>query len=325
VLRSNETYRPADTRTAPARLGEDGRHGRGPWPAALPGRSAAWPDGASWSSAVERSLSGVSPRCWEPGALVTVVSPVVRPAIEGMAASVRSPTSRAVRGRGPRRRLVRARADRLGRGERRPVVAEADAHRIFCVRADDATGWQRVDAGVGPHGQVTVRSRPTETRAGPPRSVTRSSAPCATGSWPTRTVRGARPEWCWSAAAPGDPELVTLAGRRALFAADVVVADRLAPRALLDELPAHVEVVDVSKLPRGRSPRRTRSTRCAWSGRWRVSGWCASRVATASCSAAATRRRWPARRPEWPGRWCPASPARSACLRPRGSRSTTEG
>jgi uroporphyrin-III C-methyltransferase/precorrin-2 dehydrogenase/sirohydrochlorin ferrochelatase len=52
---------------------------------------------------------------------------------------------------------------------------------------------------------------------------------------------------------PGDPELVTLAGRRALFAADVVVADRLAPRALLDELPAHVEVVDVSKLPRGRS------------------------------------------------------------------------
>jgi uroporphyrin-III C-methyltransferase/precorrin-2 dehydrogenase/sirohydrochlorin ferrochelatase len=52
---------------------------------------------------------------------------------------------------------------------------------------------------------------------------------------------------------PGDPELVTLAGRRALFSADVVVADRLAPRALLDELAPHVEVIDVSKLPRGRA------------------------------------------------------------------------
>jgi uroporphyrin-III C-methyltransferase/precorrin-2 dehydrogenase/sirohydrochlorin ferrochelatase len=52
---------------------------------------------------------------------------------------------------------------------------------------------------------------------------------------------------------PGHPELVTLAGRRALFSADVVVADRLAPRALLDELAPHVEVVDVSKLPRGRA------------------------------------------------------------------------
>ena len=35
--------------------------------------------------------------------------------------------------------------------------------------------------------------------------------------------------------------------------ADVVVADRLAPRELLGELPADVELVDVAKLPRGRS------------------------------------------------------------------------
>jgi uroporphyrin-III C-methyltransferase/precorrin-2 dehydrogenase/sirohydrochlorin ferrochelatase len=33
----------------------------------------------------------------------------------------------------------------------------------------------------------------------------------------------------------------------------VVVADRLAPRALLDELPADVELIDVAKLPRGRA------------------------------------------------------------------------
>jgi uroporphyrin-III C-methyltransferase/precorrin-2 dehydrogenase/sirohydrochlorin ferrochelatase len=38
-----------------------------------------------------------------------------------------------------------------------------------------------------------------------------------------------------------------------LHEADVVVADRLAPRTVLDELPAHVEVVDAAKLPRGRA------------------------------------------------------------------------
>jgi uroporphyrin-III C-methyltransferase/precorrin-2 dehydrogenase/sirohydrochlorin ferrochelatase len=52
---------------------------------------------------------------------------------------------------------------------------------------------------------------------------------------------------------PGHPDLVTVAARRALSEADVVVADRLAPRELLDELPADVELVDVAKLPRGRA------------------------------------------------------------------------
>jgi uroporphyrin-III C-methyltransferase/precorrin-2 dehydrogenase/sirohydrochlorin ferrochelatase len=52
---------------------------------------------------------------------------------------------------------------------------------------------------------------------------------------------------------PGHPELVTVAARRALSEADVVVADRLAPRELLSELSPDVELVDVAKLPRGRS------------------------------------------------------------------------
>ena len=52
---------------------------------------------------------------------------------------------------------------------------------------------------------------------------------------------------------PGDPELMSVAGRKALMEADVVVADRLAPRELLGELPADVELIDVAKLPRGRS------------------------------------------------------------------------
>jgi uroporphyrin-III C-methyltransferase/precorrin-2 dehydrogenase/sirohydrochlorin ferrochelatase len=52
---------------------------------------------------------------------------------------------------------------------------------------------------------------------------------------------------------PGDPELISVAGRKALMEADVVVADRLAPRALLAELPSDTEIVDVAKLPRGRA------------------------------------------------------------------------
>src|SRR2546430_10507052 len=52
---------------------------------------------------------------------------------------------------------------------------------------------------------------------------------------------------------PGDPELITVRGRRLLARADVVVADRLAPRELLDELPPNVLVVDAAKIPYGRA------------------------------------------------------------------------
>ncbi|WP_455430014.1 cobyrinate a,c-diamide synthase [Micromonospora rosaria] len=52
-------------------------------------------------------------------------------------------------------------------------------------------------------------------------------------------------------AGPGDGGLVTRRGLERLAEADVVVADRLVPHALLRELPAGVRVVDVSKVPRG--------------------------------------------------------------------------
>ncbi|GAB2593816.1 uroporphyrinogen-III C-methyltransferase [Microlunatus antarcticus] len=50
---------------------------------------------------------------------------------------------------------------------------------------------------------------------------------------------------------PGDPGLITVAGLAAVRGADVVVTDRLAPLAVLDEAPAHAEVIDVAKIPRG--------------------------------------------------------------------------
>ena len=49
----------------------------------------------------------------------------------------------------------------------------------------------------------------------------------------------------------GDPGLITVAGLAAVRSADVVVTDRLAPLAVLDEAPAHAEVIDVAKIPRG--------------------------------------------------------------------------
>lgn len=52
---------------------------------------------------------------------------------------------------------------------------------------------------------------------------------------------------------PGDPDLITVRGRRLLARADVVVTDRLAPRELLEELAPDVEVIDASKIPYGRA------------------------------------------------------------------------
>jgi uroporphyrin-III C-methyltransferase/precorrin-2 dehydrogenase/sirohydrochlorin ferrochelatase len=46
---------------------------------------------------------------------------------------------------------------------------------------------------------------------------------------------------------PGDPELISVRGRRLLAEADVVLVDRLAPRALVDDLDPEVVVIDVGK------------------------------------------------------------------------------
>jgi uroporphyrin-III C-methyltransferase len=54
-------------------------------------------------------------------------------------------------------------------------------------------------------------------------------------------------------AGPGDPGLVTVTGRAAIEAADVIVADRLAPWESVAWARPDVEVVDVSKIPFGRS------------------------------------------------------------------------
>ncbi|MGB3482980.1 MAG: uroporphyrinogen-III C-methyltransferase [Mycobacterium sp.] len=51
---------------------------------------------------------------------------------------------------------------------------------------------------------------------------------------------------------PGNPGLLTVAGRDAIAGADVVVTDRLAPVGVLAEYAPHAEIVDASKIPGGR-------------------------------------------------------------------------
>ena len=50
-------------------------------------------------------------------------------------------------------------------------------------------------------------------------------------------------------AGPGDPELITIRGARALAEADVVVYDRLVAPALLELAPAQAERIYVGKEP----------------------------------------------------------------------------
>jgi len=68
------------------------------------------------------------------------------------------------------------------------------------------------------------------------------------GSLPTRPVRSStRGSVALVGGGPGDPDLITVRGRRLVGQADVIVVDRLAPRGLLDELPDDVEIIDCGK------------------------------------------------------------------------------
>ena len=52
---------------------------------------------------------------------------------------------------------------------------------------------------------------------------------------------------------PGDPGLVTVAGRDAIAAADVILTDRLVPQEALAWARPEAEIIDVAKVPGGRS------------------------------------------------------------------------
>lgn len=133
------------------------------------------------------------------------------------------------------------------------VVAAADARHTFCVRADDALGGTAWTPAVGHHGTVTVgvlgNREPRKSASLRDDIVTA----LRDGHLAASDALDRSPGVVLVGGGPGEPELVTVAARHALATADVVVADRLAPRELLDELGPHVELIDVAKLPRGRS------------------------------------------------------------------------
>jgi uroporphyrin-III C-methyltransferase/precorrin-2 dehydrogenase/sirohydrochlorin ferrochelatase len=181
------------------------------------------------------------------GARVDIVSPELTPALRGVVDAGRATWSE--------RRfepidvdgawLVHVAVDDPEAAEQ--VSAAAEERRVFCVRADDrdaATAWT---PAVTRHGPITV----AVTDGGDRRRAmaVRDMVANALESAPPQ-----EPEHKGVAlvgAGPGDPELITVKGRRLLAAADVVVADRLVPGMLLGELRPEVEFVDAAKIPYG--------------------------------------------------------------------------
>jgi uroporphyrin-III C-methyltransferase / precorrin-2 dehydrogenase / sirohydrochlorin ferrochelatase len=133
------------------------------------------------------------------------------------------------------------------------VVAEADRRRIFCVRADIAVeGTAVTPASFSYAGlSVGVLAGGEHRRSAAIRSAIREAL--QQGIITAESSDVVRGGVALIGGGPGDPELITVRGRRLLAQADVVVADRLAPPELLAELPPHVEVIDAAKIPYGRA------------------------------------------------------------------------
>lgn len=134
------------------------------------------------------------------------------------------------------------------------VVAAAEGAGIWSVRAGDAANspaWTAATARTVDGVQFAVNGSRDPRRAQVLRDALVDLA--ADGLLPIRRRRiGSRRapgQVFLVGAGPGDPDLMTVRARRVLSLADVVVTDRLAPVAVLDDLAPEVEVVDVGKAP----------------------------------------------------------------------------
>ncbi len=133
------------------------------------------------------------------------------------------------------------------------VVAEAERRQIFCVRADIAVEGTAVTPATFSYAglSVGVLAGGEHRRSAAIRSAIREAL--QQGVITAESADAVRGGVALVGGGPGDPELITVRGRRLLAQADVVVADRLAPPELLAELPPHVEVIDAAKIPYGRA------------------------------------------------------------------------
>ncbi|WHM39627.1 uroporphyrinogen-III C-methyltransferase [Streptomyces sp. BPTC-684] len=136
----------------------------------------------------------------------------------------------------------------------RLASAEAERRRVWCVRSDDATQATAWTPATGRSEGVTVAvltgGAPDPRRTAAIRDAVVEGLRDGTLVAPHHRTR--TPGVALVGGGPGDPDLITVRGRRLLAEADVVIADRLGPRDLLDELPPHVEVIDAAKIPYGR-------------------------------------------------------------------------
>jgi uroporphyrin-III C-methyltransferase/precorrin-2 dehydrogenase/sirohydrochlorin ferrochelatase len=193
------------------------------------------------------------PRLIAAGADVVVVSPATTPAVEGLAGSGEITWHE--------RRFAPSDLDDTWYAiaatddpeVNELVSSEAEQRRIFCVRADDASEATAWTPAVGRHAGVTVavlgNREPRRSAAVRDAIIAALRDGAIAAPYDEEHPAGV----VLVGGGPGDPELVTVAARRALSEADVVVTDRLAPRELLGELSPDVELIDVTKLPRGRA------------------------------------------------------------------------
>ncbi|MFB7244893.1 uroporphyrinogen-III C-methyltransferase [Streptomyces populi] len=134
--------------------------------------------------------------------------------------------------------------------------AEAERHRVWCVRSDDADAATAWTPATGHSEGVTVAVLTTDAKGRDPRHTAAIRDAVVEGLRDGTLVaphhRTRTPGVALVGGGPGDPDLITVRGRRLLAEADVVIADRLGPRDLLAELPPHVEVIDAAKIPYGR-------------------------------------------------------------------------
>ncbi|MEV4380596.1 uroporphyrinogen-III C-methyltransferase [Streptosporangium sp. NPDC049644] len=132
------------------------------------------------------------------------------------------------------------------------VAEEAEAKRVWCVRADDKDASAAWTPASGKVDEISVAI----TAGGDPRRAA-GIRDAVVGALRDGTVDARRNRTkpvgvALVGGGPGDPGLITVRGRQLLAQADVVVADRLAPQALLDELSPDVELIDAAKIPYGR-------------------------------------------------------------------------
>lgn len=191
------------------------------------------------------------------GADVEVVAPDVTPAVEGMATARELTWTARAYTDGDLDGAWYAIACTDSPAVNAAVGAEAERARVFCVRADEAPEGSAVTPAVGHHDGLTVGvlagRRPRRAAA-----VRTALVEALQTGLVDDSAEAAHPGVALVGGGPGDPELITVRGRRLLARADVVVTDRLGPRDLLDQLGPHVEVVDASKIPYGRAMNQAR-------------------------------------------------------------------